>query len=90
MIAYGRGAKSIVSQILSQTGVEVPVKDIQAGIDGWKNTYPTAWAMLEANQELAVSQGYVEAPLGRRRQFHSTTDEAMIAANKREGGNFAC
>jgi len=87
VIAYGRGAKDIAAQILAETGVNMPASDIQEGIDGWKRTYPDAWAMLQRNQELTQTQGYVESPMGFRRYFPKVHDEALQAAQKREGGN---
>ncbi len=86
-IAYGRGAKDIAAQILAETGTNIPASDIQEGIDGWKTTYPKAWAMLQHHQELTQTQGYVESPMGFRRYFPKVRDEALQAAQKREGGN---
>lgn len=87
-VPYGRGAQAIATQIFAETGNEIAVEDVQKSIVGWKTTYNKAWTYLEACQNKAVDPGYIESPLGRRRYFPRVHDQEMIAAFKRECGNF--
>ena len=86
-IPYGRGANAIAMQIKAETGVDVPVSDVQAMIDGWKANYNRAWAYLVSCQDRVLNPGYVETPWGRRRYFPRTHDQMTIMANQREAMN---
>ena len=88
-IMYGRGALAFHYQVLAETGVDVPVDEIQQAIVRWKTEkYATAWSYLESCQNMAVDPGWIENPFGRRRYFPKVEDEAVAAGNKRESGNF--
>lgn len=88
VLPYGRGALALHFQVLAETGMDVPVEDLQKAIVYWKSEkYPQAWNFLESCQNMAVNPGYIENPFGRRRYFPKVEDEAVIAGNKRESGN---
>ena len=83
VIPYGRGAMALHFQILAETGMDVPVDELQAAIVFWKEEkYPTAWQYLLRCQNSAVDPGYIENTWGRRRYFPKVEDEAIIAANR--------
>ena len=89
LISYGRGALAIHFQVLAETGMDIPVDDIQQAITYWKTEkYPVAWDFLSSCQNMALDPGYVENAWGRRRYFPPTADEAQMAGFKRESGNF--
>ncbi|HBP53240.1 MAG TPA: DNA polymerase I [Synechococcus sp. UBA8638] len=44
--------------------------EAQEFLDRYHNRYPRVFAFLELQERLALSQGYVETLLGRRRRFH--------------------
>ena len=55
----------------------------------WKtDTYPNAWNYMCDCADAVDSQGFVENPWGRRRNFPATTDRMKLAAYKREAQNF--
>jgi DNA polymerase I-like protein with 3'-5' exonuclease and polymerase domains len=88
-IFYGRGATALHFQILAETGIDVPVEELQEAVRVWKEEkYPTAWQYLLKCQNAAVDPGYVENPWGRRRYFPKVEDESVIASNRREAANF--
>ena len=89
VIPYGRGALALHFQVLAETGMDVPVDELQKAIVFWKTEkYPTAWNYLEECQNMAVDPGWIENTFGRRRYFPKVEDEAVVAGNKRESGNF--
>ena len=63
-VIYGMGAQRLArSTGLSQS-------DAKEFLTLYKERYPKVFAFLEAQEKLALSQGYVETLLGRRRYFH--------------------
>jgi DNA polymerase-1 len=63
-VIYGMGAQ----RFARETGVsQGEAKDF---LSKYKQRYPKVFAFLELQERLALSQGYVETLLGRRRPFH--------------------
>ena len=63
-VIYGMGAQ----RFARETGVsQTEAKEFLAK---YKQRYPKVFAFLELQERLALSQGYVETILGRRRPFH--------------------
>ena len=63
-VIYGMGAQ----RFARETGVsQAEAKDFLAK---YKQRYPKVFAFLELQERLALSRGYVETILGRRRPFH--------------------
>ena len=63
-VIYGMGAQ----RFARETGVsQSEAKDF---LSKYKQRYPKVFAFLELQERLALSQGYVETILGRRRPFH--------------------
>ena len=63
-VIYGMGAQ----RFARETGVsQADAKDFLAK---YKQRYPKVFAFLELQERLALSRGYVETILGRRRPFH--------------------
>ena len=63
-VIYGMGAQ----RFARETGVsQTEAKDFLAK---YKQRYPKGFAFLELQERLALSRGYVETILGRRRPFH--------------------
>ena len=63
-VIYGMGAQ----RFARETGVsQTEAKDFLAK---YKQRYPKVFAFLELQERLALSRGYVETILGRRRPFH--------------------
>ena len=63
-VIYGMGAQ----RFARETGVsQAEAKDFLAT---YKQRYPKVFAFLELQERLALSRGYVETILGRRRPFH--------------------
>ena len=63
-VIYGMGAQ----RFARETGVsQSEAKDF---LSKYKERYPKVFAFLELQERLALSQGYVETILGRRRPFH--------------------
>ena len=63
-VIYGMGAQ----RFARETGVsQSEAKDF---LIKYKQRYPKVFAFLELQERLALSQGYVETILGRRRPFH--------------------
>ncbi len=63
-VIYGMGAQ----RFARETGVsQAEAKEFLAK---YKQRYPNVFAFLELQERLALSQGYVETILGRRRPFH--------------------
>lgn len=63
-VIYGMGAQ----RFARETGVsQSEAKDF---LSKYKERYPKVFAYLELQERLALSQGYVETLLGRRRPFH--------------------
>ena len=63
-VIYGMGAQ----RFARETGVsQAEAKDFLAK---YKERYPKVFAFLELQERLALSRGYVETILGRRRPFH--------------------
>ena len=63
-VIYGMGAQ----RFARETGVSVAeAKDF---LTKYKQRYPKVFAFLELQERLALSRGYVETILGRRRPFH--------------------
>ena len=63
-VIYGMGAQ----RFARETGVsQAEAKDFLAK---YKQRYPRVFAFLELQERLALSRGYVETILGRRRPFH--------------------
>ncbi|MCX5948605.1 MAG: DNA polymerase I [Cyanobacteria bacterium] len=63
-VIYGMGAQ----RFARETGVsQVQAKEF---LSKYKQRYPRVFAFLELQERLALSQGYVETILGRRRTFH--------------------
>ena len=63
-VIYGMGAQ----RFARETGVsQVEAKDF---LVKYKQRYPKVFAFLELQERLALSRGYVETILGRRRPFH--------------------
>ena len=63
-VLYGMGAQ----RFARETGVsQTEAKDFLAK---YKQRYPKVFAFLELQERLALSRGYVETILGRRRPFH--------------------
>ena len=63
-VIYGMGAQ----RFARETGVsQVEAKDF---LTKYKQRYPKVFAFLELQERLALSRGYVETILGRRRPFH--------------------
>ena len=63
-VIYGMGAQ----RFARETGVsQTEAKDFLAK---YKQRYPRVFAFLELQERLALSRGYVETILGRRRPFH--------------------
>jgi DNA polymerase-1 len=87
LIPYGRGASAIAFQIRAETGQDVPVQEIQDGIDAWKRLYCRAWAYMEQCQRAVLNPGYVETPWGRRRYFPKVKDELLLKSHQREAMN---
>ncbi|MFL0724406.1 MAG: DNA polymerase I [Prochlorococcus sp.] len=63
-VIYGMGAQ----RFARETGVsQVEAKDF---LNRYKQRYPKVFSFLELQERLALSKGYVETLLGRRRPFH--------------------
>ena len=63
-VIYGMGAQ----RFARETGVsQADAKDF---LSKYKQRYPKVFAFLELQERLALSRGYVETILGRRRPFH--------------------
>jgi len=63
-VIYGMGAQ----RFARETGVTQP--QAKEFLSKYKQRYPRVFAYLELQERLALSQGYVETILGRRRTFH--------------------
>jgi DNA polymerase I len=63
-VIYGMGAQ----RFARETGVSQA--DAKEFLSKYKQRYPKVFAFLELQERLALSRGYVETILGRRRPFH--------------------
>ena len=63
-VIYGMGAQ----RFARETGVSQ--SEAKEFLSKYKQRYPKVFAFLELQERLALSQGYVETILGRRRPFH--------------------
>ena len=63
-VIYGMGPQ----RFARETGVSR--LEAQEFLDRYRSRYPRVFAFLELQERLALSQGYVETLLGRRRLFH--------------------
>lgn len=63
-VIYGMGAQ----RFARETGVSQ--SDAKEFLTKYKQRYPKVFAFLELQERLALSRGYVETILGRRRPFH--------------------
>lgn len=86
-IPYQRGAEAIAREVL-QEGVQITIADARAGIDGFYEMYPMVRPYVDECGRMAVEDGYIRNPYGRRRRFPYTADEKLRAAYKREACNF--
>ena len=88
-IPYGRGAPAIVMQVEAETGNPVDINDIKQALETWHTIYAKSSEFLDSCQDCVLNPGYVENPWGRRRYFDfDPGDEAIVAATRREAGNF--
>ena len=63
-VIYGMGAQ----RLARETGL--PQAQAKEFLSRYKQRYPRVFAFLELQERLALSRGYVETILGRRRPFH--------------------
>ena len=63
-VIYGMGAQ----RLARETGL--PQAQAKEFLNRFKQRYPRVFAFLELQERLALSRGYVETILGRRRPFH--------------------
>lgn len=68
-IIYGRGPKSISEQL------GIGVSEAAQLLDDFLNGFPRLKQWMQETQRKALSQGYVETPLGRKRRFPLITNE---------------
>jgi uracil-DNA glycosylase family 4 len=88
-IPYSRGANAVAREI-KKAGVPCDKNKAQYYIDAYYAKYRNVKAFLDACKDAVLDPGYVENPFGRRRRFYAKNvrDESVIAAMKRESGNF--
>lgn len=95
-IPYGMGVRSIA---VSLFGVYNKHTEAEANVQlaQWQKSFHKIWDLLETKRDFAVSNGYVESLLGRRRYFYGEEgfDEwrtklngAVKASVRRASGNF--
>jgi DNA polymerase-1 len=63
-VIYGMGAQRLARE------AALPQAQAKEFLSRYKQRYPRVFAFLELQERLALSQGYVETILGRRRPFH--------------------
>lgn len=90
---YGSGVKNLHRKLsipLAQVGYKLKIEHVQEWFDGWAAQFPKAAHALEAAARDAVSKGYVETVLGRRRQWDLATlaeDQHKMYGAMRQGAN---
>lgn len=83
---YGMGPRRLMVELASQ-GIEISLEEAREALDSWRRTYRKAAECISAWGEQAVSAGFVETALGRKRRFAPGQDPAERAAIARQGGN---
>lgn len=93
-IAYGIGGMALADQMtidLASTGIKVTSEQGEAFKDIWLNkTFPQAGKFLQGNARCAVTRGYTESALGRKRFWNLeriSQDKWKFLAAQREGSN---
>jgi DNA polymerase-1 len=86
-IPYGRGAASICAEVRRE-GVDCTVSEAQGWIDGYRDSFPDAWAYLEECKRSVARPGWLANPYGRVRHFVQSGDESVMSAQRREATNF--
>lgn len=86
-VPYGRGAKSIALQVLSQ-GVFITVEQAQELMDAYLGTYPRVKVFLEECKRNVARDFYLKSPYDRIRHWPITDDARKIAKYGREASNF--
>lgn len=89
---YGSGANNLARKLsipLTQAGYKLTMPIVKTWMDEWNKAFPKAAHALEAAANQAVTQGYVETVLGRRRQWDTTqfTDKSKYFGAMRQGAN---
>lgn len=86
----GRNLERTLGTQLAQCGVEVTSGMGDQWIALWHKMFPVAGSFLHTNANLAVTRGYVETVLGRRRRWSLKFDNKwQFYAAQREGSNSA-
>lgn len=66
-VLYGMQAESLSQRLLSDLGTPVDVEEARALLDRYFGSFPALREYIARTKELALTQGYVTTPLGRRR-----------------------
>ncbi len=87
-IIYGRGSMAIAREC-NKTGADVTMEDCEIIIKGFSESYPKAWAWLQANKQSAIDNEFVEDAFGHCRYFKGISQmrEQDQAKVKREASN---
>jgi DNA polymerase I-like protein with 3'-5' exonuclease and polymerase domains/uracil-DNA glycosylase len=86
-IPYGRGANSICEEVRRE-GVDCTPGEAQDWIDGYRDGFPDAWAYLQDCRNRVDEPGWLANPYGRIRHFVRSSDESVMAGQRREATNF--
>lgn len=89
---YGSGPKNLHRRLaipLATVGYDMTFQHAQRWIEQWNAMFPKAAVALESAAQQAVTQGYVETVLGRRRQWDTSKfdDKSKYFGAMREGAN---
>jgi len=88
-LLYGRGSSAIAREV-EKAGLFCTADEAQDFINDFMNKFPLVERLIDSTHAEITEQGYVETLWGRRELFYtySTTDEGVIAGQKRQGFNF--
>ncbi len=80
-ILYGRGPKTLAEQIGSS------YDEAKVYIDRFFERFSGVYQWLQEQRRLAISRGYVETPLGRRRRFSLITEDNRADVEHQAGNS---
>lgn len=85
LICYGGGENKLI-QSTAESGVYLTKQEAKKIMNSWKTAHKVAWNYLMKQQNKAVSEGYTESILGRKRWFVVEEGE-YVGGIQRAGAN---
>lgn len=73
-LIFGSGPKTFREMVQREAGVDMPLREVERIVYGWRDLYPEFGRAIDAQMEQVDQTGYVQLPNGRRRYYGKYED----------------